>query len=67
MNFIFTSNFSVLFSSCLNSTESSHILHKHTDTEDIWITSGSSRNNLLYAFLLEKVCFSILLVAMKKN
>lgn len=67
MNFIFTSNFSALSSSCLNSAESSHILHKHTDTEDMWVTTGSPRNNLIYAFLLEKVCFSTLLIAMKMN
>lgn len=57
MTFIFTSHFSVLFSSCLNSTELLHILYKHTDTEDTWITSGSSRNNSIYAFLLERSAF----------
>ena len=57
MTFIFTSNFSVPFYSCLNRTKPSHILYKHQDTEDIWIISSASRNNLTYSFLLEKASF----------
>lgn len=67
MTFIFANNFSVLFYLCLNRTESSHILHKHADTEDIRLTSGSSKNNLIYAFLLEKFCFFVLFIAKKMN
>lgn len=63
MTFICTNNFSVAFYSRLNRTESSHILYKHTDTEDIWILSGASRNHLTYSFLSEKFSFSILSVA----
>lgn len=68
MTFIFTSNFSVPFYSCLNRTKPSHILYKHMDTEDIWIISSASRNNLTYSFLLEKASFlSCLLLSWMKH
>lgn len=69
MTFIFTSNFSAPFYSCLNRTEASHIFYKHMDTGDIWIISGSSRNNLTYSFLLEEPAFlsSLLLRSLTKH